>query len=1610
MNPKELFYGLALPALLVLCLAHPGNAYAQRVAVPPEISFSHDTDEYPPNTEYFGDNFDLAVERGVYYACRQWGPTCKFGGWIEPFDAKTAAVSNPYFYVTYGDNGFEFGGFGAHVVCPYAYSYDFNYAGRTTTPTYLCIPPSATDLTIPHKNLGKGTKCDTRIGNPLCVVSQNKFQEEIDFIGNGPNPLTFFRYYNSQLSYQSQQMRNSNQIGASWRHSFQRSLKYRAPSQYYVKSSVWLDRPDGKRIAFVDNNGVWITDSDIHEKIVYLTDGAGNHVGWEYHLSNNDVEEYDAEGKLTAIRGPDGSRQSLQYIGGKLTQVTSEIGESVGLSYDGNGNVIAIEDLSGRTWKYQYDVTGNLQYVLQPDATPLDDTDNFRKQYHYENTSFPHALTGITDERGVRYATYAYDTSGLAISTSHAGNAQRIDIANVQHDNYSQARTYTVRDSRGTNWLYTSTSVVGTDVSTRVAAGGTTLRSYSYDPVTGNLLTKTINGITTQFGNYDGNGQLGFEIEAAGTTAERRTDYTYDTRFIDKPSTIAEPSVYAGRRKTTSYTYDSFGNTTSVSINGYDANGGAIGQTTTFQYNGPSNQLSQIDGPRTDVQDITVLRYYANNTVEGFNRGRLKEIQDPSGTLARSNIQYTATGQISSELRPNGLAMTYSYYTGSDWLESVTETTASASRTTHWTYVPTGEVETVTVAYGTPDASTVTFFYDDARRLVRTSAADGSYIEYTLDSEGNREKENIYDSAGILQKALTQTFDIFNKLQSRRVGADPLDALEQTDYAFSPLGTLSNSTNGMGKLTSFTYDALNRIATMTQDQGGLGAVSQYSYDVAGNQNQVTDPHGGKTTSKYDDLGNVIEIASPDTGTTTLTHDQAGNVLSKKDAKGQTTLYAYDVLNRVVTADAPGTSDDITYGYDNCAGGIRRICNVTTGGIAETYAYNGFGNVISHQQINYDYDIAGRVKTITYPSGAIVRYGYNNANQAIRVDLERSSGVVTLAQDMSYVPFGPVKSMLLGNGVRVNQDVDTGYRLISQYAAGVVNLGYNSYDKNGNLTSRSDAYAPTSNFSYDALNRLDLAAGPFGTRDYGYDLNGNRLTLNSNGATTSYGYQLNSNRPVSKDALSYTVDANGNITGLLAADGTGKVNAFTSLNRLQSVSNRSAATTKGKAKFNDVQMGSYNYNGLGQRSNKNVGSVVTQFRYGTDGLLLAELDGSNNVRKEYIYLNGRPLAVLDSIIESSQTAGTETILDDGDLGASSLGTWSSQTDRKGLDYNGDYLVAGGGTGSTYRWTPRLPNSGTYDVYAWWVANRKNAANVPYSIDHNGTLQTVTVNQTTNGGAWVLLGTFDFNKSGNEYVEVSDKAGATVADAVRFVGHGIVTTVVTTSLYYIHNDHLGAPVAMTNGNGAPVWRAAYDPFGFAITAEDVDGDGKNVVMNVRFPGQYFDAESGLHYNYYRYYDPSTGRYITGDPIGLNGGLNTYAYTDGNPVNFADPLGLCPICIPAVPAIIEGIGTAIGLGVAVGIGASTPVSPQGADAMYHSDNRPPPGSKGIDETPWSGDHQGIKAGVGAGPRDKVKIDPDDNVWVQNPDGSWTNHGEAGAYTGSGRPSGKKGKDRCD
>ncbi|MBT8141093.1 MAG: RHS domain-containing protein [Gammaproteobacteria bacterium] len=146
---------------------------------------------------------------------------------------------------------------------------------------------------------------------------------------------------------------------------------------------------------------------------------------------------------------------------------------------------------------------------------------------------------------------------------------------------------------------------------------------------------------------------------------------------------------------------------------------------------------------------------------------------------------------------------------------------------------------------------------------------------------------------------------------------------------------------------------------------------------------------------------------------------------------------------------------------------------------------------------------------------------------------------------------------------------------------------------------------------------------------------------------------------------------------------------------------------------------------------------------------------------------------------------------------------------------------------------------------------------------------------------------------------------IADAIRFVPVGS-----SYDTYYVHTNHLDAPIALSDQDGVVQWQGSYDPYGNLTTEID------NVTQKLKFPGQYADAETGMHYNYFRDYDPEIGRYLQSDPIGLNGGVNTYGYVLGNPIRYYDPYGLWSFGKDPIPEWIANPLIGLGDGASFGL----------------------------------------------------------------------------------------------
>ncbi len=926
-------------------------------------------------------------------------------------------------------------------------------------------------------------------------------------------------------------------------------------------------------------------------------------------------------------------------------------------------------------------------------------------------------------------------------------------------------------------------------------------------------------------------------------------------------------------------------------------------QNWNYTYNS-TGQVLTANGPRTDVSDITTYTYDAS--------GNVASITNPLGQVVQLQ-NYNGRGQPGKIIDANGVETLLTYHVRG-WLLTTTvkdpADNPALDATTSYDYDNVGQVISIT----TPDGVVLNYEYDGAHRLVAISNTLNERIEYTLDAAGNRTNEDIKSATGEITKTLSRTYDELSRLL-QVIGASN----QTTSYIYDTNGNVITLTDGNSNQTSQSYDALDQLVN---ESAPLNSSATYSYDARGNITSVTDPKGLVTHYSYDGFDNLIQQESPDTGITTYRYDEANNRISQTDANGNTTTFTYDALNRLTSISYPNSALNVIYGYDAGTNGKGRLTSITDASGATVLEYDHRGNLIGQAtdvgqatySLQYSYHLSNRLSIIAYPSGRTVDYSYDTAGRLSGVTTTLDTTTQTLASNLDYQPFGPLNQLDYGNGIQLSQSFDLDYRL-SELTHGAVKNSQYSYDNNSNITAIDDnLYAPKSqNFNYDALNRLTNATGAYGTLSYTYDANGNRLTYTDSTGVDSYTYDANSHRLLSTNDWDYQYDNNGNRIAKLLKDGSGDglLYRYDDHSRLVEVIERETITTgKGKnttTTQTDTTVATYTYNAYGQRVTKVTSSETTYYVYSLSGQLLAEMDQAGNPLREYIYLNGQPLAVAENTLsQNPPPAGQEHIFDNDDPETTSTGNWSSESSNKA--YNGNYRLSDN-NGSSYRWTPASLNAGTYEVYARWPGVKQHNKTAQYSIVHNGQSSSRNQDQSANGNQWVLLGSYAFSGGGSEYIELSDAGGKTAADAIRLVEQPAPPPpTITSTFYFVHNDHLGTPQVITDANQNIVWGADYRPFGEVSTYINT------IANNLRFPGQYFDAESNLHYNYFRDYDPSLGRYLQSDPIGLQGGLNTYGYVLQDPIRYTDPTGQYaipyPWLIPILNEIVKGIAAGLGI----------------------------------------------------------------------------------------------------
>ncbi len=1048
-------------------------------------------------------------------------------------------------------------------------------------------------------------QCPTSpLGNPISPLVGNKYQNVVDLTTAGPDVLELRRIYNTFDGAQT------TMFGRNWRSNYDSRLI----EGWGLRT---VTRPNGRIVEFYGN---W---------------PYGNSIGMDFRLAvvgsrieitdrEGTVEVFEA-GRLTSVRKRNGYTQTLTYTNNQLTSVNDSYGRQITFTYNGRGWVDSATGPDGRQVTYSYrniwrvESTDLLEKVAYPDETASDPTDNPRITYHYESASFPYALTGITDERGIRYATWQYDSNGRAILSEHSGGVDRVSIV------FNADGTVTATNALNKDSIYSITTLLQTKLASTVQGVASpncpaANSSYTYTPRGYITSTTDWKGLVTNRAVTAAEGLETSRTEAFGTGQARTITTAWDI-----PKRV--PTLISAPRKNTALTYDAAGlvqtitetDTTSHSVP-YSTNGQTRVWTFTYTTTSGVQQLTSVDGPRTDVSDTTSYQYTA--------AGYLSRITNAVGH--QINItSHDGMGRPLSIADTNGV-VTDLEYTPRGWLKKSTVRHATGDAVTAIEYNPAGDVTKVTL----PDGSFLTYTYDDARRLTVITNQAGETIAFSYDLARNVTQQVTKDSGGAIKRTQSRAYDELSRLL-RLVGA----ATQTTGFGYDNNSNLVSLTDPLAKTTGFGFDALNRLITATNP---LMGVRNTGYDPQDDVTSESDERNVATAYVYNGFGEAIQEASPDGGTIVHVRNAAGSVTQKTDARGQVSTSSYDAVNRITaTTFAGAAAFNITYGYDSTAGGnygIGRLTSVTDTSGQTALKYDHRGNVAREDRTigavlfttEYKYDLADNLIEIVYPSGRILTYVRDALRRVTSVTTKANAAApaVNVATAITYMPFGPIAGLLHGNALTATFTWDQDYRLTgivtAQGGTTIQNLTYD-YNLADNVTGITDNLAAGRNqtFTLDDLQRLTAATGSYGSITYTYDAADNRLTRNlSGGPSETFTYGVTNNRLQSaavtgQPTRTFTSDNGGNITLDDRGSGNTVTIAIGADGRPQTITVAGTGATSV----------AYKHNAFGERVSRVEGSTTTHFHYDQDGRLLAESDGTGALIREYLWLGDKPLGLV-----------------------------------------------------------------------------------------------------------------------------------------------------------------------------------------------------------------------------------------------------------------------------------------------------------------------------------------------------------------------------------------------
>jgi len=1017
------------------------------------------------------------------------------------------------------------------------------------------------------------------------------------------------------------------------------------------------------------------------------------------------------------------------------------------------------------------------------------------------------------------------------------------------------------------------------------------------------------------------NQQTGWELVTNDDTAEQ---YDINGRLV---------SITTKNGLTTSLQYDINNHLTQVT--------GPFGHTLYLTYNA-SGLLSQLSDPAGNkyqysydtVKNLTVVRYpddttrqYAYNDPNDIHN--LTGITDENGILYASWVYDELDRAISSEhageqekvtidyssyppIVTNALGRETSYHytdstplrklTGRSVLNCSSECGASTYNYTSNGFLvsktdPNGVITTYgrnpegletsrTEAYGTPLARTITTTWHSTFHLPLTITETNRTTTFTYDDKGNLLSKTV--SGGYENRTWSYTYNDSSQVIT---AADPRG--QETTYAYNSQGEVATVTNPLGQITRVTSYDTNGHPLSVIDPNGL--VTSLAYDARGRLISVT--KGNEITRyTYNKIGNVTKITQPDNASITFSYDTAHRLTTATDNLGNRIVYNLD-------ANGNKTKEEV---FDN-SGQLSR---------AIQHSYDTLNRLVSSvgsqgQTVTHTYDANGNLLTVTDPLSQITTNSYDSLNRLVQI-IDPANGQTTIGYNYEHIsPSSLTDPRDITTKYTVN-GFDEQTKVISKETG----TTSRTFDKAGNLVTTTDARGKTTTYSYDALNRMTGATFGDGSLAYQYDQGTNGV-----GRLTTMTYP--------SGTTAWTYDTHGRIT-----------------RKQQSVNDVTSIT-------------SYQYNQTTGRliSTTYPSGKVLGFSYNTAGQVTRiSVDGATLIDN----ITHLPFAFPASWSQGNGVNYSRSYNQDGGIVGISIGGTAPETVGISYDAAGRIIQISNSSALPVTADNESTNISYYTSKNQIISSLSSfsstrATNKLYKYDESGNItsdgshnfsydelgrliQVASDDQTTQ----YLINGFGQRVGKNSTVFVYDERGhligeynsnGSVIQETIWLGDLPVAVLTQAGQYYINPDQIGAPLSITNSTGAVVWRWDHDPYGRIQPNQNPNNLG-TFVYNLRFPGQYYDQESGLHYNWHRFYDPATGRYVTADPIGLGGGVNTYAYVGGNPVTHVDPLGLWYIDINATGMVAtgglqvgpNGVYGYTGVGIGWGAGFSITIHPIG------------------------------------------------------------------------------------